>query len=247
MRVVIIEDELPSSRRLERMLQEFNYEVLTSLVSVKAAVKWFETNEHPDVLFLDIHLSDGLCFEIFKHVNIKSPIVFTTAFSEYSIKAFDYNSISYLLKPIKKEQLAQAVEKATMFSIREKELIALKKAVGIESLSFYKSQFVVRVGKKVKIIEAEKTTCFFSEDNTTYIRTNGINYVINSSLTQLKDELNPSLFFKVNRKIIISRATIKGIQIHKNRRFKLELNGFDDNEIIVSRDRAKAFKFWLDK
>jgi len=168
MKVVIIEDELASSRRLQRMLTTFNYEIVASLVSVKSAVKWFQNNAQPDVLFLDIHLADGLCFEIFKHVKITSPIVFTTAFSEYSIKAFDYNSVSYLIKPINKEQLEKAIKKANTFYKNEKELIELKEVIENENLQVYKTEFAVRIGKRIKVIKTESIDCFYSEDNASY-------------------------------------------------------------------------------
>ena len=112
MKAIIIEDELPSARRLERLLESFEIEILTKLNSVKSAVSWFQKNKQPDIIFLDVQLSDCLCFEIFNQVKITSKIIFTTAFSNYSIKAFDYNSISYLLKPINKEKLSEAILKA---------------------------------------------------------------------------------------------------------------------------------------
>ncbi len=247
MRVVIIEDELPSSRKLERMLSDFNYEITTTLVSVKSAIKWFKTQPHPDLLFLDIQLSDGLCFEIFSAVDIKSPIVFTTAFSEYSIKAFDYNSISYLLKPIQKPQLKKAIEKAKTFHDNEKELFALKAALENQKIASYKTKFAVKVGKKIKLIHTEAIECFFSLDNATYLRTDTSSYIINSALTLLEEELNPDVFFQVNRKFIINMTAIKNIVSYTNNRLKVTLNNYSELDIIVSRERTKAFKEWLDK
>lgn len=247
MRVIIIEDELPSSRKLERMLSDFNYEITTTLVSVKSAIKWFKTQPHPDLLFLDIQLSDGLCFEIFNAVEVKSPIVFTTAFSEYSIKAFDYNSISYLLKPIQKPQLEKAIEKAKTFHDNEKELFALKVALENQKLSTYKTKFAVKVGKKIKLVNTESIVCFFSLDNATYLRTDTSSYIINNSLTLLEEELNPNLFFQVNRKFIININSIENIVSYKNNRLKVSLKSYDEIDIIVSRDRSKIFKEWLNK
>ncbi|MDG1714368.1 LytTR family DNA-binding domain-containing protein [Lacinutrix sp.] len=211
MKVVIIEDELASSRRLQRMLTTFNYEIVASLVSVKSAVKWFQNNAHPDVLFLDIHLADGLCFEIFKHVKITSPIVFTTAFSEYSIKAFDYNSVSYLLKPINKERLEKAIKKANTFYKNEKELIELKEVIENENLRVYKTEFAVRIGKRIKIIKTESIDCFYSEDNASYLKSSNSNYIINEALSGLETKLNPKQFFKVNRKFIVNREAIETV------------------------------------
>jgi DNA-binding LytR/AlgR family response regulator len=247
MRVVIIEDELPSSRRLERMLSDFNYEITITLVSVKSAIKWFKTQPHPDLLFLDIQLSDGLCFEIFNAIEVKSPIVFTTAFSEYSIKAFDYNSISYLLKPIQKPQLKKAIEKAKTFHDNEKELFTLKAALENHKLSTYKTKFAVKLGKKIKLVNTEDIVCFFSLDNATYLKTDTSSYIINSALTILEEELNPDMFFQVNRKFIINITAIKSIVAQGNNKLKVTLNNYNELDIIVSRDRKKAFKEWLRK
>ena len=245
MKVVIIEDELASSRRLQRMLTTFNYEIVASLVSVKSAVKWFQNNAHPDVLFLDIHLADGLCFEIFKHVKITSPIVFITAFSEYSIKAFDYNSVSYLLKPINKEQLEKAIKKANTFYKNEKELIELKEVIENENLRVYKTEFAVRIGKRIKIIKTESIDCFYSEDNASYLKSSNSNYIINEALSGLETKLNPKQFFKVNRKFIVNREAIETVVSFTNSRFKIELKNRKQAEIIVSRERSKTFKSWL--
>lgn len=245
MKVVIIEDELASSRRLQRMLTTFNYEIVASLVSVKSAVKWFQNNAHPDVLFLDIHLADGLCFEIFKHVKITSPIVFITAFSEYSIKAFDYNSVSYLLKPINKEQLEKAIKKANTFYKNEKELIELKEVIENENLRVYKTEFAVRIGKRIKIIKTESIGCFYSEDNASYLKSSNSNYIINEALSGLETKLNPKQFFKVNRKFIVNREAIETVVSFTNSRFKIELKNRNQAEIIVSRERSKTFKSWL--
>jgi len=245
MKVLIIEDELASSRRLQRMLTTFNYEIVASLVSVKSAVKWFQNNAHPDVLFLDIHLADGLCFEIFKHVKITSPIVFITAFSEYSIKAFDYNSVSYLLKPINKEQLEKAIKKANTFYKNEKELIELKEVIENENLRVYKTEFAVRIGKQIKIIKTESIDCFYSEDNASYLKSSNSNYIINEALSGLETKLNPKQFFKVNRKFIVNREAIETVVSFTNSRFKIELKNRNQAEIIVSRERSKTFKSWL--
>jgi len=246
MRVIIIEDELVSSRRLERMLKHYDYEIMVSLASVKAAVKWFKNNTHPDLLFLDVHLADGLCFDIFNQVKITSPIVFTTAFSEYSIKAFDYNSVSYILKPINKNELEKAVKKATTFYKNEKELLALKKLVETENNETYKNQFVVRVGKKVKIIDTDTIECFLSSENASFLKFNDSNYIVNEPLASIDSQLNPNHFFRVNRKFIVNRLFIENIITHTNSRFKIELKNYNEEEIIVSRERAKAFKEWLD-
>lgn len=247
MKVVIIEDELPSSRRLERMLSDYNYEILASLISVKSTIKWFKEHKHPDILFLDIHLSDGLCFEIFKHIEIKSVIVFTTAFSEYSIKAFDYNSVSYLLKPINREQLEKAIKKATVFNKNESELLVLKEAVQEYNISLFKNKFAVKLGKKIKLINVDDIECFFSSNNMTYLRSNEFNYILNSALIDLERELNPTIFFQISRKFIVNINAIKTIVSYSNSRLKLILKSYNESKIIVSRERVKDFKKWINK
>ncbi|WP_034060274.1 LytR/AlgR family response regulator transcription factor [Lacinutrix jangbogonensis] len=245
MKVVLIEDELASSRRLQRMLNAFNYEVVASLVSVKSAIRWFQKNDHPNLLFLDIHLADGLCFEIFKEVKITSPIVFTTAFSEYSIKAFDYNSVSYLLKPINNNELEKAIQKANTFYKSEKELIELKEVIENENIQVYKTEFAVRIGKRIKIIKTDTIDCFYSEDNATFLRSESSNYITNDSLSNLEAKLNPKQFFKANRKFIINREAIVNVISYSNSRFKIELKNDDEAEIILSRERSRDFKVWF--
>lgn len=245
MKVVIVEDELPSSRRLERILSEFNYEILAMLVSVNSTVDWLKKNEHPDILFLDVHLSDGLCFEIFDQVEIESLIIFTTAYDQYSIKAFDYNSISYLLKPINKDQILNAMEKATTFYGNKNEFLHLKKIIEENRLSVFKNRFVVKIGKKTKIIGTNDIECFFSVYSSTYLRSNSFDYPINSSLNDLENALDPSIFFKVNRNFIVNINAVKGIGPYLNNRLKLQLITYNEQDIIVSREKAKNFKKWI--
>ncbi|MCM4173972.1 DNA-binding response regulator [Arenibacter sp. TNZ] len=245
MKVVIVEDELPSSRRLERILTEFNYEILAKLVSVNSTVDWLRKNEQPDILFLDIHLSDGLCFEIFNQIEIKSLIIFTTAYDQYSIRAFDYNSISYLLKPISKDQVLIALEKATTFYSNKNELLELKRIIQENGFLGFKNRFVVKIGKKTKIIGANDIECFFSQFNSTYLRSGSFDYPINTSLNNLKNDLDPRIFFKVNRSFIVSVNAVKGIGSYQNNRLKLQLKTYNEQDIIVSREKTKSFKRWI--
>ena len=246
MKVVIIEDELVSSRRLERLLKAYPFEIMERFQTVKTAVKWFKISSHPDLIFMDIHLADGLCFDIFKEVEIKSAIIFTTAFNDYTIKAFDYNSISYLLKPINQTKLDKALEKARSFVKTQSELNELKNIINYKDFKNYKSQFAVKVGLKIKLIDAKNITCFYSENNTTYIKTKNSNYIINESLTQLIDILNPSVFFQINRKFIVSKAFLDRISTFSNSRFKIHIKDYTES-LTVSRNRAKDFKNWLNK
>ena len=214
--------------------------------SVKSSVLWFQKNTQPDLIFLDVQLSDGLCFEIFKEVKITSKIIFTTAFSNYSIKAFDYNSVSYLLKPINKDKLKEAILKAQNLQQREADFEQFKKLISNYKIENYKESFTVKVGKKIKIFKADEICCFFSFENATYLNTDSGNYTINHSLSSLEDDLNPIDFFRVNRTFIIRKNTIKDIIAYLNSRLKLILNSYNDQEIIVSRERVKDFKNWID-
>lgn len=245
MKVLIIEDELPSARRLERLLYDFEIEVLDKLTSVKSTILWFHKNQQPDLIFLDVQLSDGLCFEIFDRVKITSKIIFTTAFSNYSIKAFDYNSISYLLKPINKNKLANAIHKAKEVHQKETDLKEFIKLVSNYKTVHYKESFTVKVGKKIKIFTSDDITCFYSFDNASFLNSKENNYVINQSLTRLEQDLNPTHFFRVNRTFIVHINAVKDIITYSNSRLKLILHAYKDSEIIVSRERVKDFKNWI--
>ena len=246
MKVIIIEDELPSVRKLERLLLKHDIEVLDKLNSIKSSVTWLKNNKHPDLIFLDVQLSDGLCFEIFNQVNITSKILFITAFSNYSLKAFDYDSISYLLKPISKEKLDVAILKAKETHQKEVDLIKFKQMISNYNIERYKESFTVKIGKKIKIIDSKEICCFYSFENATYLNTNGSNYILNHSLTFLESEINPEYFFRVNRTFIVHINAIKDIVAYSNSRLKLILHSYNEQEIIVSRERVKDFKSWID-
>jgi len=245
MKALIIEDELPSARRLERFLIDFDIEVMDTLKSIKSTITWFQKNNQPNLIFLDIQLSDGLCFEIFNQIRITSKIIFTTAFSHYSIKAFDYNSISYLLKPIDKVKLAEAIKKAKKTHQKDTDLEQFKKLINNYKIENHKESFTVKVGNKIKIIETKDINCFYSFENATYVQTNSSSYILNYSLTSLESDLNPEQFFRVNRTFIVNLNAIKDIVSYTNSRLKLVLNSYTDSEIIVSRERVKEFKEFI--
>ncbi len=249
MKVVIIEDEKPAARRLSRMLNEFGIEPLVLLHSVAEAVNWFSTNTHPDLIFVDIQLSDGLSFEIFEKVEISSSIIFTTAYDEYALKAFKLNSIDYLLKPIDNDELENAIDQfkkifeSTVkpnFNIHElKELMA-------PSPKSNKKRFTVQIGQHLKMISIEDIECFYSENKSTYIHTtDNRNYLIEETLEQLEEKLDDETFFRVSRKFFVNINEIKDIIAYSNSRLKLQLNSFLASEIIVSRERVKDFKNWI--
>ena len=251
MNAIIIEDEKPAARRLGRLLAQLEVEVSTMLYSVEESIEWFGNNPHPDLIFLDIQLSDGLSFEIFESVDIQSSIIFTTAYDEYALQAFKLNSIDYLLKPIDDEELEKAVNKYHTFRPK-KQKIALDfediKRLLVNPLEReYKSRFTVRVGQHLKIINADEIECFYSENKGTYAATiDGRNYLLDQTLENLESELHPKCFFRVSRKFYININHIKDIVSYTNSRLEIKLSKFNGQEVIVSRERVKDFKLWLE-
>ncbi len=251
MRVLIIEDEKPSARRLERMLQKLEIKVEVLLHSVEESIDWFQTNDHPDLIFLDIQLSDGLSFEIFETVNITSAIIFTTAYDEYALQAFKLNSIDYLLKPIDEDDLTKAVEKFKSRTSKNQSVTLdfedIKKMLVNPIEREYKKRFSIKVGQHLKLINIDDIECFYSENKGTYLHTTeGRNYLIDNTLEYLEDELEPHTFFRVNRKFFVNINAIKDMVSYTNSRLQIKLNTYKADEVIVARERVKAFKNWLE-
>lgn len=251
MNILIIEDEKPAARRLSRLLSNMGMQASTMLHSVEESIDWFQKNKHPDLIFLDIQLSDGLSFEIFDVLEINSAIIFTTAYDEYALQAFKLNSIDYLLKPIDEDELAQAVKKFELQN-NSKSKIALDfediKNLLVNPLEReFKKRFTVRVGQHLKIIHAEDVECFYSENKGTYAATSeGRTYLLDTTLEQLETELTPKIFFRISRKFYININHIKDIISYTNSRLQIKLNRYNEQEIIVSRERVKDFKLWLE-
>ena len=251
MNVIIIEDEKPAARRLSRLLADLGVEVSDMLHSVEEAINWFQNNKHPDLIFLDIQLSDGLSFEIFEEVDVKSAIIFTTAYDEYALQAFKLNSIDYLLKPIDDEDLENAVKKYRSMKPRSQKLNLdfddIKKLLVNPVEREYKKRFTAKVGQHLKIINADEVECFYSENKGTYAATNGgRNYLLDTTLENLENELSPQIFFRVSRKFYVNINHIKDIISYSNSRLKIVLNHYHGQEIIVSRERVQNFKLWLE-
>ncbi|GGG47986.1 DNA-binding response regulator [Croceivirga lutea] len=251
MKAIIIEDEKPAARRLQRLLSSLEVDVATMLHSVEESIDWFQANTHPDLIFLDIQLSDGLSFEIFDVIEVKSAIIFTTAFDEYALQAFKLNSIDYLLKPIDDEELEIAVKKYGEFKPTEEKISVdfedIKKLLVNPLEREYKKRFTAKVGQHIKIINADEVECFFSENKGTYAATtDGRNYLLDTTLENLEPELSPKSFFRVSRKFYVNIHHIKDIISYTNSRLQIKLNSFSEQEIIVSRERVKDFKLWLE-
>ncbi|MRT94755.1 LytTR family DNA-binding domain-containing protein [Ancylomarina sp. 16SWW S1-10-2] len=251
MNVVIVEDEKPAARRLERMLNVEGIVVVKTLHSVAKAKEWFSENKQPELIFLDIQLSDGLSFEIFEDIKITSSIIFTTAYDQYALKAFKLNSIDYLLKPIDKDELQNAIKKYIHLKPTEEKQQASIPMKQIQQLlasyqNSYKERFTVKVGQHIRSIKTEDVECFYSENKASFIYTKtGRSYPIDNSLEQLAELLNPLVFFRVSRKYYIHIDSIKDIIAYSNSRLKIKMNTYQEDEIIVSRERVKEFKIWL--
>jgi len=250
MNVIIIEDEKPSARRLQRMLDKIGVQAETMLHSVEESVAWFQENEHPDLIFLDIQLSDGLSFEIFDLVDVKSSIIFTTAYDEYALQAFKLNSVDYLLKPIDPEEMELAVNKFNT-NHHKNQPITLNfdeiKSLLVSPDKEYKKRFSVKVGQHLKLITINEIECIYSENKGTYLHTKeGRNYLIDLTLEQLENELDPDLFFRVNRTFYVNIKAIKDMVSYTNSRLQIKLQSYKEQDVIVARERVKDFKNWLE-
>lgn len=249
LRIVIIEDEKPAARLLERKVEKLGYRIIEKLTSVEEAVEWFSANEEPDLIFLDIQLSDGLSFDIFDQVVVKSAIIFTTAYDAYALRAFKLNSIDYLLKPIQEAELAKAVAKfeeqrTSFFDFSEQ--LNLFKHFMKTSEKEYKERFTVRVGTQIKIIPVADITCFFSENKGTYLKTKeDRDYLLDSSLEDIERLLDPKDYFRASRKHIVQLKDIKDIVSYSNSRLRVNLKSTALEDIIVSRERVNDFKEWI--
>lgn len=251
-RCLIIEDEKVAAERLKGLIAEYddNIIILAVIQSVKNAVEWFGHKAFPDLIFMDIQLADGLSFEIFEKSVIDAPIIFTTAYEEYTLKAFKVNSIDYLLKPIDFTDLKSAIDKYKV-SPFNRHLYRYPQHVFDKVLNAftkeYKNKFVIKVGDHIRIITADEINCFFSIEKATFLQTAGDRqYAISHSLDQLSGLLDPGKFFRINRQYIIAFSSIKDIIHYSNSRLRLKILHNEDKDIIVSREKVQEFKTWLE-
>ncbi len=251
MNVVIIEDESFAAEKLERQLLALDNEikVVAKIESVKNTVDWLKSNK-PDLIFLDIHLSDGLCFRIFDEVEIKIPIIFTTAYDQYAIQAFKVNSIDYLLKPINKFDLAQSFDKFKEYHNqgRSFDYAEIRNMIGDMKEKKYQKRFLVVEGETIKTIMVENIAYFFAEGKYAFlVEKTGDQYIIDMTLEHLTNVLNPEQFFRINRQVIVHLDSIKVMKTWFSRRIKLELVPSFEKETIVSTERVRDFKEWLNQ
>lgn len=250
-RVVIIEDEEPAARRLFKLIRDIepNAELLASLESVSSAINWLKENPHPDLIFSDIQLADGISFDIFKVIEPGCPIVFVTAYDQYAIEAFKVNSIDYILKPVKKEELQAAIRKFRQQQPTQTVALDMRKLLEAyqPQAQGYKNRFVVRYGDHIKTIQTEEIAYCYTEDKVNFLTNHeGRRYAIDSNLDQLENQLPPQDFFRINRQYIISIRAISEMLAHTKGRVLVKLQPPARHETIVSTERSAAFKAWLD-
>jgi two-component system response regulator LytT len=249
-KVVIIEDEKPAARRLSRIVEQLGYKVEQLLYSVQEAVQWFLSNPHPDLILIDIQLSDGLSFEIFDEVEILSPLIFTTAYDAYTLKAFKLNSVDYLLKPIDEEELKNAIDKFRNRNTEDRSSLEaisqIKKMLMGNAERTYKKRFIVKIGQHLKMIAVEDIVCFYSENKGTYIHTSdNRDHLLDETLDEIEVLTDPAKYFRINRKYLIRIDAIQDMIAYSNNRLKLKLTHCESDDLIVSREKIKAFKNWL--
>ena len=254
MKVLIIEDEALGVERLTKHLQSIDPEIelVGATGSISASVEWLRKNEQPDLILMDIELSDGQSFDIFQQVEVSSTVIFTTSYDEYALKAFKVNSIDYLLKPVKKEDLEASLEKF----YRLKEKFSLPVAVDMKSLvrelreqqTRTRSRFLVKQGQKLISIETSEIAYFFADGRLCYFKTwNRMKYVVDYTMDELEGMLDEQQFFRANRGFILSIRTVRQIHPYFNGKLKLELEPVPQQEVLVSRDKANSFKEWMGK
>jgi DNA-binding LytR/AlgR family response regulator len=250
-RTLIIEDEEPAANRLATLLKSLDpdIKILAIIDTVKSAVQWFENNTAPDLIMLDIQLGDGLSFDIFKQTKVDSYVIFTTAYDEYAIKAFELNSIDYLLKPFDTARLSNSIEKFRKYKTSETSTSIGKLLETIENRnSKFKKRFVVSIASKIKVIETGNVAFFYSKEKNTFLcAADNRHYPLDFSLDHVEEMLNPEIFFRVNRQYIVQYRNINKIDILSKSRIRIETNPPATEEILVSSARTSEFRSWLDK
>lgn len=251
MDVLIIEDELLAAERLQTLIKNYDpsINVVASLESIEESVQWFSTRPAPDLVFADIHLSDGHCFEIFKKINFQKPVIFTTAFDNYALDAFQLFSIDYILKPVTAEALASAINKyryITTLAVTNYSLLSDQVKENFNTR--YKNRFLAKVGQRSFFIKAADVAYFMADNKIVYLVDNdGNRFIINYTMEKLEPLLDPHDFFRLNRKVIVHSNAIDQVKPYFNNRLKIMLkNVKTDEDLVISRERVTAFKTWAD-
>lgn len=248
MKIVIIEDEKPAAEKLQELIESVDgsLEVVALLTSVQALLNWFNQHGNPQLIFMDIELTDGLSFTIFDSCNITCPVIFTTAYDEYWQEAFEHNSIDYLLKPVKKEKLEAALKK--YYLLREYFAANLQKLLQSqqETKTTYKKRFLVKRGADLLSIKAEEIAYFYATHKLVCLVTfSDQKYILDKSLADIEKETDPTQFYRVNRKFLVSVNAIKRMKTHAKGKLQLEVQPVVNEEIIISQENAGLFKEWI--
>jgi len=248
MKILIIEDETRAASQLERMLEacNFSYELLNVIDTVEDAVRWFQKNSAPDLVFMDIQLADGLSFEIFQKIDITAPIIFTTAFDQYAIQAFKVNSVDYLLKPIQKDDLNTALDK---FLKSNKPTAIdpsiLKQLLGSMQAPAKREGLLVKEGSGFVQIKVSELLYCYSEDSITFGVTSNKRFIIDETMDELFDSLDQNTCYRINRGQIVAKSSIQKMDPYFNHRVKLSISNPRDQDFIVSRQKTSDFKKWM--
>lgn len=250
LKIVIVEDEPISSAYLKKLIRDtgIEHEIVAELDSIADCLIFFSEQPSYDIIFMDIHLGDGTCFELLNSLTILKPIIFLTTFDSYAVEAFKYNSINYILKPAKLEDIDNALNKYwSIKKVDEKEYMQ-RMGLMIESLNprVYKKRFLIKSNNKMKLIEVAQIICFYSDEGQTHlVDKSGNDHKIDYTMERLEELLNPEQFFRINRKVAISINEIHSVEDYFNNRLKIRLNSRFSMDMVVSRNRVRDFKNWL--
>jgi DNA-binding LytR/AlgR family response regulator len=248
--ILIVEDEDAAVNRLQKMIMEVmpDANIVGSIPSIRSAIEWFNTNPAPDLIFMDIHLADGQSFEIFKKVEVKTAIIFTTAYDQYALEAFKVNSIDYLLKPLKKEEVQRALKKFESLTNNQPVIDIQKLLSSLQApKTNYKDRFVVKFGEHIRTVETVEAAYFYTENKVNFLVTKDAKrYAIDYNLDELETLLDPKKFFRINRQFIIGFYSITDMFTYSKSRVLIKLNPPSKLETIVSTERSASFKAWLD-
>lgn len=250
MKILIIEDEHYAAKRLKNLLSDAlpEAEVCGVFDSIEDSAEYLQNNPQPDLIFMDIQLADGLSFRIFEKVEVKAPVIFSTAFDEYTLQAFKVNSIDYLLKPVEPKELERALAKFKNLYQRSEQKFDYQSLVKLfqAEKKEYKTRFLLKNGQEFVRLNTTDVAYFYSEDGLTFAAgRNGKRHLLDHTLDQLTGELNPDNFFRINRRRIVRAESILKIHTYFNNRLKLDLSPPVKDDVIVSRERVKEFKNWI--
>lgn len=254
MRVLIIEDEQLGAEKLTRLLGaiDSSIEIVGNTRSIRSSVEWLLQHEHPDIILMDIELTDGQSFEIFSHVEIKSMVIFTTSYDEYALQAFKVNSVDYLLKPIKREELKTALDKYQQwqqkFSGPSLSIEQLINGLKQQQSKVWRSRFLVKQGQKLLSVEVHEIAYFYADGRLSYfVDWNKQKFILDYTLEEIEQMLDPQQYYRANRGFIIHVKAVSQIHNYFNGKLKLDLKPATEKEVLISREKATEFKEWMGK